>query len=265
MRPIAARLAALACAWLSASSAFAFIDITVAKTERNSQTGDAPPVLRTTDIYVSIFADGATNITLTGPGGIPAVGTYDGGGSYGYYTEDLPSRAAMDLLLPEGEYIVQVTGGLHDGQSHTFAIGPDWWPAVPQFTQATMAALSGPVDPSKDLLIEWAPFEPAGSAPQPRLSLYGGPLFERYLPLSMTSVLIPGGTLDPGQNTLSLHFVNSREGFENIAGEFVIRTIDVASTTTVQFTVAAIPEPSTWAMLGAGVAFLAFATRASRR
>jgi hypothetical protein len=264
MRPNACKLAALALAWLVAGSAHAFMDITVAKTERNRQTGDAPPALRISDVYISISASGANGVTLTGPGGAPAVGSYDGGGSYGFYFEGAADRAALDTMLPAGEYSVQVTGGVHDGQVNTFTIGPDWWPAVPQFTQATMNALSGPVDPTQDLVIAWLPFEPAASAPQPRLSLYGGPLFERTLPLSMTSIVIPGGTLEPGNDSFTLYFVNSREQFDSSVPGGLIRTIDVASATTVQFTVAAIPEPSTWAMLGAGVVLLAVGTRARR-
>jgi len=174
MRSNACQFSALAlAAWLAAGSAHAFMDITVAKTERNRQTGDAPPAFRSSDVYISIFAGGASGITVTGPGGAPAVGSYDGGGSYGFYFEGAADRAEMDAMLPEGGYSVQVTGGEHDGQVHTFTIGPNWWPAAPQFTQATLSALSGPVDASQDLLIEWLPFEPASSAPQPRLSLFG--------------------------------------------------------------------------------------------
>jgi hypothetical protein len=80
----------------------------------------------------------------------------------------------------------------------------------------------------------------------------------------MTSILIPGGTLEPGNDAFTLYFVNSREQFDSSVPDGLIRTIDVASATTVQFTVAAIPEPSTWAMLGAGVVLLAFGTRATR-
>jgi len=82
----------------------------------------------------------------------------------------------------------------------------------------------------------------------------------------MTSVLIPGGTLEPGDDSFSLYFVNAREQFDASVPGVLARTIDVASATTVGFTVAApIPEPSTWATLGAGIALLAFGGRARRR
>lgn len=210
-----------------------FYDITVYKSALYDQVGSQVPTVRGVDAGL-LLPPGE----LIGPQGpvvlTPFVGT---------------TRADVDQHVPEGSYRFLPTDGVAAGVEIGFEIGPDWWPSVPTFTAASMDKVSSLVDPAEEITLQWAPFQPAASAPKPRISIYldsedESLIFDRNVPTSLDRLTLPAGTLKPGKSyDMSLWFTNSREGLERDGQLSVFRTLDVSAATRVRFQT--VPEPVT--------------------
>lgn len=250
----------------------------VYKTTFYEQTSDAQPVDPT-------FARFDSRVFISDPDDLSSVTTtYDGASSpLVYYAEtdtiyrysqSFASQAEMDAIFPDGAtYWFEISGGsLGDQTALLDSPSESFYPSeIPFLTGSTFSQLQG-FDPTGSLSISWNGFSPGAEVDVAlifftifRASDLAVVFDQSFLASDVTSVLLPGNTLDFGTEYL-FDFVYSNRifapevGFDGVRGQaaFDRRTVGTFTTSGV------IPEPSSGLLFGSATVLVGLFVRIRR-
>jgi len=141
-------------------------------------------------------------------------------GSHRWFAGTYATEAALMDAVPPGLYTFDIAGGTLGDVSATVDQPYDgnWPPQIPAFTPGTFASFAA-VDPGQDLTINFNAFTPGLNANSvfstvninnADFSVFVG----YFIPAGGTSVLIPAGTLTPGDTfTVSLGFISQERHY----------------------------------------------------
>lgn len=197
-----------------------------------------------------------------------ALGSTDGGHSFGLQTPTLPSQAAMDAQFPlASTYTFVLTNGT-DSASASMDVGANTYAAAPpMLTGNSFAALQG-MDSSQPLSLGFSPFDAVPGADSEFIffSLYDYTTSSWLYPLGFAprttaGLTLAAGLLAPGHDyafelnyDVRVNLPGSGADFAPQIG-FDLRTNGLFST--------AVPEPGTWALWLLGVPALLGLSRRS--
>jgi hypothetical protein len=246
--------AAVSLAWVVPTQAQQLTNAGIFKNLTNEQTG--PSTVLATGAFFNaggiISAPGAFNTaTLTYPNGtnnLPFSSPTNFGNGPGF-----PTQAAMDAAYPFGSYTITVTNTSTSAtDSRTVNYTQDAYTVdVPQMAAASFAALQNLSTSGSSLTLDFNSFTPNGAATSAFsfFTIFNSSQFCSDLSPSATSCTINPSALTPGTAyNWEIDFSDRIEAVVNGAltyTDFDVRT-DGAFTT-------AVPEPTSIALLGAGL------------
>ncbi|MGI9516610.1 MAG: PEP-CTERM sorting domain-containing protein [Pirellulaceae bacterium] len=237
-------------------------NISVFKTAFYEQTTSTPPATTLGfrfDSFVDFnMAGDLTNATTSYPGPLSPLVYSEIPGRFAYFSPVFGTQVELDTNFPVGStYTFQISGGTLGSQSAAlmapnFEIYPS---SVPYVTGPTFDELQQ-LNPFQDQMIIWNAFTPDPNADTAYTffailrSSDGAPVFTHpFGDPGQTSVVVPGGTLEPDTNyffdmAFSNRFVFPDAGFGGAFGEVVFERRTFGNIRT-------IPEPSSVLLLAA--------------
>jgi hypothetical protein len=199
---------------------------------------------------------------------VPADVAWEFGDSNGVFSN-------LQTAYPTGAYVFDLTGGTMGPVTFSFNYEGDAYSNTPQLAAASFSALHD-LNAAVPITLDFNTMAVSPNATpganniffsivdnSDNMTVFSSPA----LPITATSVTIPGGQLAPGQSyTFDLLFDDRIAGRDPDSGVFVTQFYDTHTFGSFSTAAGAVPEPSTWAMVLIGFSGLGFAGyRASRK
>ena len=259
------------------------------KTGYYSQTDASSQTLQNYFFNSTVFAQNATDAiaaTLMPGAGTSVNYSYTPSPSFpgaflNYGSSAFASQADLDTAFPQGPYIVNYGGGTETPGNFTVAYSTDVYATSnPLFTAMTFNGLQN-LDTSKAFTLNWnANIAPtAASEAFNFLNIYdattGNLVFSDgsgFLAPNVTSATLPAGTLLPNTSYfVGIDFSDRIDGSNaavtdsNGNNVFVTQSFDLSNTVNFTTARAAVPEPSSFALLALGALPLGLLAAKRRR
>ncbi len=235
----------------------------------NQTSGSQPTAASRWQFGTQIYqpAENISGATITVPGGSPI--SMNGSSGFLFPSPSLTtfftSQSQFNAALPDGNYTFGVTINSSGGTASLTMPDNSFYPAtVPFLSPSSFSALEH-YNPGQSLNLAWNSFVPDARTTSPLVSFFiqdRSNFAEAFSTSSSTNVssftsaTIPAGTLQPNHSYLAtLVFTNN---IMTTNAYFSTYDTDIMKEyyTDINFTTTAVPEPSSLALLGAGIAAL---------
>jgi PEP-CTERM motif len=250
-------------------------DYGVLKGVKRNQTGVGTFSPATNPWRIDAFVQAASNGSLTGgtltlPPGSSATSPQtlvpQDGGAYGFQ-QKFADQATLNSNFADGTYGLQITGASSTTYNASLSLTGGVFPSLsPTVTNTNWSGGGLIVDPSAAFTLTWGAF--TGSTASDQILISFGKsgqqtLSVQVLPSAATSEIFAANFFQPNQN------YNTTISFLDVA---TIDTREISGSTgfagystETSFTINAVPEPTTWAMLSLGFMLLLALMRWQRR